>query len=364
MGSMSVLRINNKLELSPLNNSLKKSGFVRWRYIFNAQNNFTGEKTAFFIELYLVNPSLSPDTVIWSDPHAIPTFKDESQLFMPEETLSPHSYVSIRVGQYGRTGNVIKSFIPASSLCLAKNFLDVADGAFRLEGDMLSGIMESEGKYVSWKLQIEKLCHFFPGKMQKDMYWGAPAIRSRFSGELHFCGELYSVEPGTSFGFVDKLWGKDYPYPFFHLSCSRISSIITGKPLVNGAFAVQGIYRDSFALFAEIDSIKLARARVNNKPNFGCVVMENKVHWTVSVPFHHHLIDIDVFCPTEEMSVRSYICPTNPREEMQVLGGSTGTGELRLYRKIKKKRLELIEHAILQDVRCEYGGREQADFNS
>lgn len=358
---MSALRINNKLELSPLNNSLKKTGFARWRYLFNAKNSFSGEGESFFIELYLVNPALSPDKVIWSDPHAIPTFKDESQLFMPEEVVSPHSYVTIRVGMPGLGGKVIQNFLPASSLCISKNLLDVANGAFHLENGFLSGVAEDENKYASWQLKIEKLCQFTPGKMQKDMFWGVPAVRCFISGELQFCGETYIVEPGTSFGYVDKLWGKDYPYPFFHLSCSHISSIITGKPLVNAAFAVQGIYRDSFALFAEIDAVKLSRPRVKNNPNFGCVVMENKVHWTVSVPFHHHLIDIDVFCPSDEMSVRSYSCPSNPREELQVLGGSTGTGELRLYRKIKKKSLELIEHAILQDVRCEYGGRERAE---
>ena len=358
---MSALRISNKLELSPLNNSLKKTGFARWRYLFNAKNSFNGEGGSFFIELYLINPGLSPEEVIWSDPHAIPAFNDDSQLFLPEEAVSPHSYVAIRVGMPGLGGKVIQNFLPASSLCISKNLLDVANGAFHLENEFLSGVAEDENKYASWQLKIEKLCQFAPRKMQKEMYWGVPAVRCFISGELQFCGETYIVEPGTSFGYVDKLWGKDYPYPFFHLSCSHISSIITGKPLVNAAFAVQGIYRDSFALFAEIDTVKLSRPRVKNKPNFGCVVMENKVHWTVSVPFHHHLVDIDVFCPSDEMSVRSYSCPSNPREELQVLGGSTGTGELRLYRKIKKKRLELIEHAILQDVRCEYGGRHQSE---
>lgn len=361
---MSALRINNKLELSPLNNSLKKTGFARWRHLFNAKNSFSGEGGSFFIELYLVNPSLSPDEVIWSDPHAIPAFKDESQLFMPEEVVSPHSYVAIRVGMPGLGGKVIQNFLPARSLCISKNLLDVANGAFHLEGNLLSGVAEDGNEYASWQLKIEKLCQFAPGKMQKDMYWGVPAVRCFISGELQFCGETYIVEPGTSFGYVDKLWGEDYPYPFFHLSCSHISSIITGKPLVNAAFAVQGIYRDSFALFAEIDSVKFSRPRVKNKPNFDCVVMENKVHWTVSVPFRHHLIDIDVFCASDQMSVRSYTCPSNPKEELQVLGGSSGTGELRLYRKIKKKSLELIEHAILQDVRCEYGGREQAESDS
>lgn len=356
------MHTNNKFELRSLQNSIKKSGFARWRYIFNAKNSFTGDRSSFFIELYIVNPSLSPDEVIWSDLHEVQDFKDESQLYMPQEVPSPHSYVSIRVGKYGMGGEIVQTFLPANTFSLSNKVLDVAGGAFRLEGTTLSGEMKEKGRYVSWNLSIEKMCPFIPGKMQKNMYWGAPSIKALFSGDLSFCGDLYSVEPGISFGFIDKLWGKDYPYPFFHLSCSHMSSIISGKILGASVFAVQGIYNNSFALYAEIDEIKLARQRVKNNPNFGCVVVDNKLHWTVSVPFRHYLIDIDVFCPTKEMSIRSYTCPTNPLEELQVLGGATGTGELKLYRRIKKKNLELMESVALHDVRCEYGGREQPDL--
>lgn len=358
---MSALHTNNKFELRSLQSSIKKSGFARWRYIFNAKNNFTGEKSAFFIELYLVNPSLSPNEVIWSDPQEVPVFKDESQLFIPQEETSPHSYVSVRIGKYGTRPEIIQSFLPAASFSLTNKTIEVSDGVFCLDGDKLTGTLSERGKYVSWRLKIEKIMQFVPGKMKKNMYWGSPAVKAFFSGDLLFSGETYIVEPGISFGYIDKLWGKDYPYPFFHLSCSHMSSIISGKILGSSVFAVQGIYKNSFAMYAEIDGVKLARSRVKNNPNFGCVVMDNKVHWTISVPLRQYLIDIDVFCSTREMSVRSYICPSNPKEELQVLGGASGVGEMKLYRRIKKKNLELVESVSLQDVRCEYGGREQSD---
>lgn len=358
---MSALHASYKLELSPLRNSIKKSGFVRWRYVFNAQNRDTGEKASFFIELYIINPSLSPDEVVWTDLHAIPEFKDESQLFLPQEEPSLHSYVSLRVGKYGFGEEVVQKFLPSSSFTLNSKSMDIAEGIFHLGGDDLSGTMREDGKNASWRLKVERLCHFFPGRMQKDMYWGSPAIRAMFSGEMRFCSETYEVVPGSSFGFVDKLWGKDYPYPFFHLSCSHLSSSITGKPLVKASFVVQGIYNNSFALYSEIGDIKLARPRVKNNPNFGCVAMDNKLHWTVSVAYRQYLLDIDVFCDSREMAIRSYICPSNAKSELQVLGGSSGTGELRLYRRIKKRNLELIEHATLHDVRCEFGGQDRAE---
>lgn len=358
---MSALHTNNKFELSSLQSSIKQSGFARWRYIFNAKNNFTGERSSFFIELYLVNPSLSPDEVIWSDPHEVPVFKDESQLYMSQETASPHSYVSIRIGKYGTKSEIVQSFFPARSFSLTNKVMEVSDGAFNLDGNQLTGSLNEKGNYVSWRLKIEKMFQFIPGKMQKHMYWGAPAVKAFFSGDLLFSGETYIVEPGISFGYIDKMWGNDYPYPFFHLSCSHMSSVISGKILGNSVFAVQGIYNNSFAMYAEIDGVKLLRSKVKNNSNFGCVVMDNKVHWTVSVPLRQYLIDIDVFCSTREMSVRSYTCPSNPLEELQVLGGSSGVGEMKLYRRIKKKNLELVESVTLQDVRCEYGGREQAE---
>lgn len=366
-GDMSTLHTNNKLELSSLQSSIRRSGFGRWRYVFNAQNSSTGENTTFFIELFVVNPDVSPNEVVWSDLHTVPVITDESQLYLPpQENQGHHSYVLLRVGRYGLEKKTVKSFFPSSSLVSSNNSLSLADGVFHLEGNTLCGNVVMEGKNTCWQLKMERLCSFLPrrfprGRVQKDKYWGAPAVRAQFSGEIHFDESSYIVSTGTSFGYIDKLWGKDYPYPFFHLSCSRLSSIISGKPMVNASFVVQGVYNKSFALYAEIDSIKLSRPRIKNKPNFDCAVLENRLHWTVSVPFRKFLIDIDVFCESNQMILNSYSCPSNSGEELQILSGATGTGEVRLYKCIKRNKLELIEHLAIQNVRCEYGDLHKPD---
>ena len=82
-----------------------------------------------------------------------------------------------------------------------------------------------------------------------------------------------------------------------------------------------------------------------------------KLHWTVSVHNKEYVIDIDVFCRTEEMLVRDYESPAGERKVLKVLAGGTGTGELRLYKKIRKN-LEVLEHLNFTGAVCEYGNFE------
>ena len=54
------------------------------------------------------------------------------------------------------------------------------------------------------------------------------------------------------------------------------------------------------------------------------------------------------------MFVRDYEVPQGKRMLMKVLGGGTGNGEVRIFRKVGKN-LELLEHANLYDTICELG---------
>ena len=57
------------------------------------------------------------------------------------------------------------------------------------------------------------------------------------------------------------------------------------------------------------------------------------------------------------MFVRDYESPAGGRKVLKLLGGGTGTGEIRLYKQIKKN-LELIEHATVTNAVCEFGNIE------
>ena len=57
------------------------------------------------------------------------------------------------------------------------------------------------------------------------------------------------------------------------------------------------------------------------------------------------------------MYVKSVELPEGNRRLLKVLSGGTGTGEIRLYKRIRKN-LELIEHAHIASAICEYGQEE------
>ena len=80
----------------------------------------------------------------------------------------------------------------------------------------------------------------------------------------------------------------------------------------------------------------------------------DKLHWTVSVHKKKLVIDVDIYCKTTEMFVRDYEVPQSSKKLLKVLGGGTGFGEIRIYKKTGQN-LELMEHANVLDCICEYG---------
>ena len=80
----------------------------------------------------------------------------------------------------------------------------------------------------------------------------------------------------------------------------------------------------------------------------------------VSITNKKFVIDIDVFCPASQLFVRSWELPEGKRKILKVIGGGSGTGEVRLYKKIKKN-LELIEHAHVAMALCQFGKTEDPE---
>ena len=196
------------------------------------------------------------------------------------------------------------------------------------------------------------------------MYWAASGVETLFSGEIHVKDDVYLVSPGTSSGYIDRIWGKAYPYPFFHLSCSHLSSLISRTFLKNSCIAVQGMYTGSFAVFfaspENAQSCSFSLPRIKKNPHFSCIATDNTLHWTVSLEYRKFLLDLDVYSETNGMFVKTYTSPVNSGEQFEILCGAAGTGELRLYKR-QGKNLELLEHAALEDVCCEYGAVSTTD---
>ena len=60
------------------------------------------------------------------------------------------------------------------------------------------------------------------------------------------------------------------------------------------------------------------------------------------------------------MYVRSIEVPEGKRKVLKMLSGGTGSGEIRLYKRIRKN-LELIEQAHIAGCVCEYGQLEEPE---
>ena len=222
---------------------------------------------------------------------------------------------------------------------------------------------------INWDLHYEIRRSFEKGYSSKVYSWLATGVRAVFAGSITIDGKVYNVIPKKSFGYIDRNYGKNNSYPWLHLSSSNLTSIITGKTLQESAFAVQGIYNDRVSVIVDFEGNQVvfeankglssyeAHWNFTQSPENDS---QEKLHWTISVHNKKYVIDIDVFCIAPLMFVRSFELPEGKRNILKVLSGSTGTGEIRLYKRIHKN-LELIEHAEIAGALCEFGQKEESE---
>ena len=148
----------------------------------------------------------------------------------------------------------------------------------------------------------------------------------------------------------------------FRSSSSDLSSEITGRKMTNSCFAVQGEFEKKLCIFVKLEDRTIEFIPGKGKTysvTYECSEMPKedndiKLHWAASIRNREFVIDLDVFCKTSLMFVRDYESPEGGRKVMKVLGSGNGSGEIRLYRNVKKN-LELLEHSTVANVVCEFG---------
>ncbi len=379
-----------------LGGSLKKNGFDRWRLIANGISSITGEECTFFIEFYIVNPALSPSECILGFKsrmrktpedlqYALAGTENEKNL-LKEETVQP-SFVMVKAGKLSKRGKQLNAYFPSSAFVtgtsdyIVKVGTDDKNTCFIKESstagqisvsdiDLLEKpeIMGNSGS-IAWNLRYSVEDGFFPNYNSKLTNWSCFGARTIVAGVILMDGEKFIVNKDRSYGYFDKNWGKAFTNPFLHLSSSNLISNISGKKLLESCFAVQGEYNKRLSILTSFEGKKLEfHANRLRKYNivYECTQMpqdENgvKLHWSVSMNDRRNYIDIDVICNAEAMFVRDYECPEGNRKVLKVLGGGSGTGELKVYRQIKKD-LELLEDVHIGNCLCEYGNTETAEM--
>lgn len=385
---MANAKINKRLEQYVLKGKLRQSGFERWRYVFTAVSKVTGRARKFFIELYIVNPAISPKAAVLSQKSRLMISEADLQYALAGTESAAHandeidvkpSYVLVKGGFLGEGGKHINKFHASSQFAYIKNTesFKVGDCIFSskgLSGTLLVTAQDLRVKpellcnagAMEWDLKFERPIISKPLYNRKKYLWAPIAAKAVFSGSVSIDNQEYTVIPKASNGYVDKAWGERLNSPYFHISSSNLTSIITGKYMENSCFAVEGEFEGKLAAYINFDGNDYV---IGNSDIFKKNVIihdcsqlvdnsdGDKVHWSVSIHRGKYVIDIDVYCKGKDMFVRDYEMPQGKRCLLKVLGGF-GTGEIRIYKKIKKN-LELLEHANITDALCEFGQSEE-----
>ena len=94
---MAASRKTSGLEQYLLRGKLRVEGFERWRYSFCGVSRFTGSEKRFFIEMYLVNPSVSPNVAVIAQKTR--TFVGETEADVQNALVGGSSYGGRYSGQ-------------------------------------------------------------------------------------------------------------------------------------------------------------------------------------------------------------------------------------------------------------------------
>lgn len=380
----------NRNERYMLKGRLRKGGYDHWRLITSGISKKSGVEHVFFIEFYVLNPAVSPDKCVLgfesrgavSDEslHAV-LAGTQSVNDVQAETYVQPSFVMVKAGVFRENGKHVNTFFPSKDIQVGgsellikvgtdeSNYCSLTNsstyGSVKVTKEDLAEKPESmcQAGSISWNLRYERTIGFSSEYKSKKICWTAPGAKIMCEGKIIFDGEEYEVTTSKSNGYFEKKWGKEHLSQYFHLSSSKMSSLNTGKVMENSCFVVQGTYDEVVAVLLSIEGKKycfpIGKAK-KAELNYGFTEIDNdgsgeqKFHWTVSISDRKYVVDIDGFCSAKEMFLRDYECPEGNRKVFRVAGAGTGSGELKVFKKIKKS-LEQIEYAKIENMVCEYG---------
>lgn len=348
----------------------KKNIYQCWRHTFTGYHKLTGETRAFFIEISLVNPKLSPQSVVFGLSQQIDTHK---------RIMKP-SYVMIKAGAYGKGGKQINQFYPVDQLRFARKRFELKVGESYFSESELRGFVymsnndSAAPEYMSdsggmkWNLQFQNLIpcavksEFLRTTQLRDIQWKIPGCKTQFAGNILFDGEEYVVHPQKSYGHVDFFSCSDFLNSSVWISSNNLISLISSKRLQHSCFEVGGFFgreknkKIIVCFFHEGTEYKfnISNDFLKNKVSFDYYEAGNLCHWNVTAQNRKILIDIDITCNKDNMILLNHESPIKVPKLNRFLSGGNASGEIRLYKKVQKS-LEIIEQARIENCNCLYG---------
>jgi len=356
--------------------SFKKKGYDWWWHSFTAQNASTGEEKPFFIEFFLCNPKLAKDK---------PTL---GQLLENKENGIRPSYLMIKAGCWGENKKQLHRFFSWNQIKVKYGvpFEIEADDCYASE-TLLKGKIEvtdsekhpeymcDNGK-IEFNLKVKKLIPFNVGYGASsffrfikafEMYWHAQGMKSEYEGEIIIDGERYIVSPKTSYGYADKNWGRGFTSPWVWLSSNNMVSNITKEKLNNSVFDIGGgrpkiffipLNRKLLGAFyyqGQCYEFNFSKFWTHSKTTFSCEEKDTKIIWHVKQENRKAIMETEVSCLKKDMLLINYEAPDGSKRHNKLFNGGNGVGNIKLYKKVKKGKLELIDDISVFNIGCEYG---------
>ena len=218
-----------------LRGALAKQGFDVWRHCIHGVSETTGKERTFILDFGGINPQL----------------REEEPVFAKDGTRP--SYFAVMACICGEEGSVLTRYFPWDrvSTDTALDVLVSASDCFLSETRTMGRIEVSaedveknptvhpEAGKLIWDLKIKKPIALNLGYSTSeimDAYWHTEGLISEYDGVIEWNGEKYLVKPETSYGYADKVWGKNAGPRWEYISCCDLTSKKNGK-LKNSAFS-------------------------------------------------------------------------------------------------------------------------------
>lgn len=348
-------------------------GYDWWWHSFTGHDVETGQEKQFFIEFFLCNPESGRDRPVFGQTKA-----------NRNAGVKP-SYLMVKAGAWGRDAAQLHKFYGWKKIEVdyATPF-SISAGDFFLSETGTKGSIniteEEASKYkewmcqsgqMAWSLIIDKKVAFNVGygagklfrRLQLfEMFWHAEGMKTEYKGEVIWNGRKYKVTPGTSFGYADKNWGKDFTSPWVWLSSCKLKSEITGRKLRNSVFDIGG-GRPKIGPFA-LDCRLLSAFWYEGRPfefnfskfwtfcrtRFKCGEGKTNIFWHIEQKTLRDKMVVDVTCKKRDMLLVNYEAPDGSKKHRRLWNGGNGTGTIELYHDGK-----LVDRIHAENIGCEYG---------
>ena len=352
-------------------------GYMRWWHSFCGVLEETGETRTFFVEFFVINPSLGGDKPILG-----------RHPYHRRRGAKP-SYVMIKAGVFpgpdGQPGRQLHAFYPVSQLRTAASPLILQAGDCVYREDRITGSVYvtqqeaarrfrmSDAGSMEWDLEVHKAvsCHtgilagpFFQALNALDSYWHGEGIRSFFRGSVTLDGMTYQVREETSYGYADKHWGRSFNKPWMQFACNRLTSARTGRELRHSVLAInscprlfcfplrrrlliQLTYTGEDYEFGFPGQFLTSRCKWETKEN------GKRFIWHIMAKNRKHLIKISCSCTREQMLKLRYESPDGARFRSPLWAGGLGVGTIEIYR-LENGERTLLDKLRMDGALCEY----------